>query len=135
MLDLADNRIDDLTAVGALTSLVILDVSDNRVTDLSPLAGLEILSELRVRGNRVEDLSALSGRAGLRIAGCWGSSMDRTSDPVAAVAPRFLPPAHRRFTGCRDRARRQPVEIAPHHGSARDHTRRSQTRVGKAGPN
>jgi len=63
-LDIAQNPIEDITALGSLVNLRGLNLRESRVTDISPLANLTALEELNLRENEITDLSALSGLTG-----------------------------------------------------------------------
>ena len=58
-LDLNDNRIADVTALGPLTILEDLTLNGNNVSDVSALGQLTALKQLRLSNNRVMDVSAL----------------------------------------------------------------------------
>ncbi|MDR1806829.1 MAG: leucine-rich repeat domain-containing protein [Propionibacteriaceae bacterium] len=64
-LDLAHNRINDLSPLAGLTGLTTLDVLGNAVTSLTPLADLAQLTVLDVRANQVADLTGVNGLTGL----------------------------------------------------------------------
>jgi Leucine-rich repeat (LRR) protein len=65
-LDLASNRVEDLTALAGLASLQWLDLSDNEIVDLGPLSALVGLRKLWLWRNRVADATPLDGLAALR---------------------------------------------------------------------
>ena len=59
ILDLADNRLENLSPLASLGQLTFLDLSGNKIRDISPLAGLEKLQILALDNNAVEDLAVL----------------------------------------------------------------------------
>ena len=67
VLDLSGNAVSDLWPLAAMAELEVLDLGDNAVSDLSPLAGLTALRRLDLSGNRVADLRALSGLRRLEV--------------------------------------------------------------------
>jgi len=80
----AQNAIEDLGPLAALTSLEYLDVDENSITDLSPLAGLTGMFGLSVRKNQVSDLSPVRNMSQLEQ---LGGSHNRISDltPLAGL--------------------------------------------------
>ena len=58
-LDLNDNRIADVTALGPLANLEDLTLDGNIVSDVTALGQLTALKHLRLSNNRVSDVSAL----------------------------------------------------------------------------
>lgn len=58
-LSLADNKIDDISALSALGGLVTLNLSGNAVSDLTPLSSLSTLRTLSLDGNPIKDFSPL----------------------------------------------------------------------------
>ena len=59
-LNLADNLISDISAVGKLTDLTTLNLGGNKVVDLTPLTRLTQLTGLELLNNQVSDVSALA---------------------------------------------------------------------------
>ncbi len=65
-LNLANNRISDISALGGLTALTTLDLSNNNnISDISALEGLTALTTLNLRKNSLSDISALDGLTAL----------------------------------------------------------------------
>ena len=62
-MDLSDNQISDITALGSLTLLTELDISDNQIMDVTPLAQLTQLTELDPRYNQISDVAPLAALA------------------------------------------------------------------------
>ena len=60
-LNLSNNFISDISALGNLTSLTGLYLSDNSISDISSLSGLTQLTHLDLSSNSLTDISALSG--------------------------------------------------------------------------
>ena len=67
VLDLSGNVVSDLWPLAAMADLEVLNLGDNAVSDLSPLAGLTALRRLDLSGNRVADLRPLSGLRRLEV--------------------------------------------------------------------
>lgn len=65
MLDLAGNRITDLSPLAGLDRLQYLDVQSNRVSTLRPLASVSALQYLHLGGNEVSDAGPLAGLTNL----------------------------------------------------------------------
>ena len=65
-LTLADNRIQEIAPLGALTRLTWLDLRNNRISDLSPLSALTNLRYLDVSSNEVVSIEPLRGLARLQ---------------------------------------------------------------------
>ena len=59
-LQLAVNRISDISALAGLTQLNYLELAVNDISDVSSLAGLTNLTQLRVHFNKISDISSLS---------------------------------------------------------------------------
>jgi len=78
-LDLADNQIQDLAPLSALTQLAFLDLEHNQVSDLSPLAKLEHLAHLAISFNSVTDISPVFGLHQL-------GSLELSGNPLGAMA-------------------------------------------------
>ena len=57
-LNLADNRVSDLSPLANLRSLEVLDLFDNEVENVVPLANLENLNELILTDNRIANLGS-----------------------------------------------------------------------------
>jgi hypothetical protein len=57
-LNLANNQLTDISAVGSLRNLRELDISGNEITSLSCFEGLANLEILRARGNRIAAITA-----------------------------------------------------------------------------
>ena len=66
LLDLARNRISDLTPLANLHSLEELGLDGNVIKDVSPLAGLTNLLVLTIGYNQITDVEALWGLTNLR---------------------------------------------------------------------
>ena len=67
VLDLSGNAVSDLWPLAAMSDLEVLNLGDNAVSDLGPLSGLTALRRLDLSGNRVTDLRALSGLRRLEV--------------------------------------------------------------------
>ena len=67
VLDLSGNAVSDLWPLAAMPGLEVLNLGDNAVADLGPLSGLTGLRRLDLAGNRVTDLRALSGLRRLEV--------------------------------------------------------------------
>lgn len=79
VLDLADNRIQDLSPLAALTQLTYLDLEHNRVEDTQPLACLTQLQTLVLSHNAVTDITPLAGLGRLRTLGLLGDPLDQAA--------------------------------------------------------
>ena len=66
-LNLASNRIADISALAGLANLSSLYLDNNRITDISALAGLINLRELRLSRNSIADIGALTDLVALRV--------------------------------------------------------------------
>lgn len=102
-LVLTDNRIMDLSPIGALTSLEYLDLGSNLVTiDIGPLANLTHLVELYAINNKVTDASPLAKLTTLTFLDLTANRLDHVDDlkgltnlktlyiggnPIRSVAP------------------------------------------------
>ena len=64
-LDLAENEIEDIEPLAAMSELEVLVLDANAIADLSPLAGLRGLEVLALEYNRIADLAPLSGLVSL----------------------------------------------------------------------
>ena len=80
VLNLADNTLGDVAALGPLQHLRVLDLSGNAVSDLWPLAGMAELEVLNLGDNAVSDLGPLSGLTALR-------RLDLSGNRVADLRP------------------------------------------------
>ena len=67
VLDLDDNAVRDVTALGSLENLRVLDLSGNAVSDLWPLAAVADLEVLDLGDNAVGDITALGSLGHLRV--------------------------------------------------------------------
>ena len=67
VLDLSGNAVSDLWPLAAMADLEVLNLADNAVSDLGPLSGLTALRRLDLSGNRVADLRPLSGLRRLEV--------------------------------------------------------------------
>ena len=61
LLDLSNNEIEDISVVSTLAGLQYLEISDNKVKTLEPLKGLERLSSLYASQNAISDISPVLG--------------------------------------------------------------------------
>ncbi|WP_419944879.1 leucine-rich repeat domain-containing protein [Candidatus Poriferisodalis sp.] len=59
VLDIADNRVTDISPVSGLAVLAELDLYRNGFTDLAQLAGMDALRELRLLDNGITSLAAM----------------------------------------------------------------------------
>jgi Leucine-rich repeat (LRR) protein len=84
-LELAGNRIADVTPLRALNNLRTLDLRGNRVTDISPLAGLTALTLLDLRDNDIADLAPLSGLTELAYLNIHSNAQVRSVQPLAGL--------------------------------------------------
>lgn len=94
-LDLAQNNLENIDAVGGMKSLTELDLSQNKgLTDLSPLAGADQLRTLDVSGTSVSSLdpvcSAPLERLALRSAGSFLADLIEEASPCFAQTLREL---------------------------------------------
>ncbi|MDD9996269.1 MAG: leucine-rich repeat domain-containing protein, partial [Rhodospirillaceae bacterium] len=80
VLNLADNALGDVAALGNLQHLRVLDLSGNAVSELWPLAGMAELEVLNLGDNAVSDLGPLSGLTALR-------RLDHSGNRVADLRP------------------------------------------------
>ena len=76
-LSLANNGIEDISALSALGGLSTLDLSGNKVSDLSPLSSLSGLRVLNLDGNPIEDLKPLYSLSNLSSLSIKGISLDQ----------------------------------------------------------
>ena len=65
-LNLAHNKISDISALGALSKLRDLDLSNNSISDISSLASLNNLESLNLGANRITDILPISILINLR---------------------------------------------------------------------
>ena len=65
-LDVADNKITDVSALSGLTNLTTLDLRNNQITDVEPLKGLTSLRQIYIRGNVITNLAWLGAIENLR---------------------------------------------------------------------
>lgn len=84
-LDLADNRVTDVTPLAGLTGLVFLDLSANAVVDIAPLAALAGLEVLVLDRNPVADLAPLAQLGALQSVSLEGVPADATGRAVLAA--------------------------------------------------
>ena len=75
VLDLDDNTVTDVTALGHLEHLRVLDLSGNAVSDLWPLAAITDLEGLDLGDNAVDDITALGSLGHLRVLDLSGNSI------------------------------------------------------------
>jgi Leucine-rich repeat (LRR) protein len=61
MLMLSENSIVDITAIGSLTSLVMIGLGDNNISDISALASITSVEGLDLSNNQIQDISPLIG--------------------------------------------------------------------------
>ena len=64
-LDLSDNEIADVSALGSLESLQVLDLAGNEIADVSALGSLASLTGLWLERNEIADVSALGSLVSL----------------------------------------------------------------------
>ena len=75
VLDLGDNAVGDVTALGSLEHLRVLDLSGNAVSDLWPLAAMADLEVLNLGDNAVGDITALGSLEHLRVLDLSGNAV------------------------------------------------------------
>ena len=75
VLDLDDNAVSDVTALGNLEHLRVLDLSGNGVSDLWPLAAITDLEALDLGDNAVADITALGSLEHLRVLDLSGNAI------------------------------------------------------------
>ncbi|MXW20955.1 MAG: hypothetical protein F4Z95_09160 [Gammaproteobacteria bacterium] len=75
VLDLGDNVVGDVTALGSLEHLRVLDLSGNAVSDLWPLAAIADLEVLDLGDNAVSDITALGSLEHLRVLDLSGNAI------------------------------------------------------------
>ena len=75
VLNLGDNAVDDVTALGSLENLRVLDLSGNAVSDLWPLAAVADLEVLNLGDNAVGDITALGSLEHLRVLDLSGNAI------------------------------------------------------------
>ena len=75
VLDLDDNAVSDVTALGSLENLRVLDLSGNGVSDLWPLAAITDLEALDLGDNAVGDITALGSLEHLRVLDLSGNAI------------------------------------------------------------
>lgn len=80
MLELAGNRVSDLSPLSGLTRLQYLDVQSNKVSNLQPLCGVASLQYLQLARNQVRGVESLSGLTNL-------SALYLTGNRVEDLAP------------------------------------------------
>ena len=61
------DRINDISALGNLTSLKSLELNNNQIRDISALRNLKNLTNLYLKDNQIRDISALSGLTNLIV--------------------------------------------------------------------
>ena len=61
------DRINDISALGNLTSLKNLELNNNQIRDISALRNLKNLTNLYLKDNQIRDISALSGLTNLIV--------------------------------------------------------------------
>jgi Leucine-rich repeat (LRR) protein len=64
-VDLAQNKLVDITPLGQLTKMKRLNLSQNAIVDISALAPLTDISYLHLMQNQISDISVLSGMIGI----------------------------------------------------------------------
>jgi len=79
-LELNDNRIQDIAAVGSLDRLTYLQLGRNRVRELDALINLQGLQNLALYNNVIEDIAPLSGLTEL-------VELDLQSNTISDVRP------------------------------------------------
>ena len=67
-LDVAGNKVSDLSPVASLARLSSLILDDNAVRDVSPLKELKSLQRLSLRNNQVADIATLAEMAEADVA-------------------------------------------------------------------
>jgi len=65
-LFLVEDRLTDISVLGAIQTLKLLDLERNRIVDVRPLAGLKNLVDLRLAKNQIADASPLGAIGSLR---------------------------------------------------------------------
>ena len=58
-LNIANNQIQDISALAKHPTLMILDMSGNKIVDLSPIANKALMKNLILAGNEVVDVTPL----------------------------------------------------------------------------
>ncbi len=66
ILELPENRIEDIGLLSAFKDLQILNLSGNRIKDLSPLSSLSSLNDLSIDNSGISDISRLYGLGALK---------------------------------------------------------------------
>ena len=64
-LDLAKNKITDLTPLKGLAKIQYLNLAENQITDISPLSSVAALQYIELSHNRVKDLNSLQSLTNL----------------------------------------------------------------------
>ena len=65
-LDVADNKITNVSALSGLENLTTLDLRNNQITDVEPLKDLTSLRQIYIRGNEITNLAWLGALENLR---------------------------------------------------------------------
>ena len=79
-LELADNRISDISPIKGLTRIQLLDLSNNEIEDISAVATLEGLQYLELSDNKVKSLDAVKSLERL-------SSLYVSQNSVSDISP------------------------------------------------
>ena len=83
-LNLAKNKIEDISPIAGLTALQYIELSNNRVKDLKPLEKLSNMRSLYLSNNRISDFSPA-----LKLTKLWSLYLDHNQitklDGVAAL--------------------------------------------------
>lgn len=88
-LSLAENALQDLSALESLGGLSVLDLSGNEISDLTPLGKLSNLRSLNLDRNPIADLTALYGLQELSELSLRGITLaPEALDALSAALPR-----------------------------------------------